>query len=180
MGYKYANRIRRGLAVAAVVFVFFTGPALSAGPAAPGAFKIGAVVSFTGTYGIFGEEIRKGVEFAVAERGGKVLGGPIQITWADDETRPQLAVQKANHLLDEGVHLLLGAVSSASTIAIMDVAKRHMVPHLVTASADDKITLPLPNGSRYTFRTSNSFGMEMRMARAAGAAARRRAGCRVP
>ena len=45
---------------------------------------------------------------------------------------------------------------------MMNITKQRKVPHLVTMSADDKITLP--GGSRYTFRTSNTLGMEQRMA----------------
>ena len=44
----------------------------------------------------------------------------------------------------------------------MNIAKQRKIPHLVTMSADDKITVP--GGSRYTFRTSNTLGMEQRMA----------------
>jgi branched-chain amino acid transport system substrate-binding protein len=128
----------------------------------PDTFKIGGVVSLSGTYGIFGEDMRKGVELAIEQRGGKVLGKPVQVVWEDDETKPQPAVQKTIRLISDGAQMIFGAVSSASTIAIMNIAKQRKVPHLVTMSADDKITVP--GGSRYTFRTSNTLGMEQRMA----------------
>lgn len=130
--------------------------------AEPERFKIGGVVSLSGTYGIFGEDMRKGVDLAIEERGGKVLGKPIQMIWEDDETKPQPAVQKTTRLISEGAQMIFGAVSSASSIAIMNITRQHKIPHLVTMSADDKITVP--NGSRYTFRTSNTLGMEQRMA----------------
>ncbi|MDF1486070.1 ABC transporter substrate-binding protein [Ramlibacter sp. H39-3-26] len=130
--------------------------------AEPATFKIGGVVSLSGTYGIFGEDMRKGVEVAIAQRGGKVLGKPIEVLWEDDETKPQPAVQKVTRLISDDVQMIFGAVSSASTIAIMNIARQRKVPHLVTMSADDKITVP--GGSRYTFRTSNTLGMEQRMA----------------
>jgi len=44
----------------------------------------------------------------------------------------------------------------------MNITKQRKIPHLVTISADDKITVP--GGSRYTFRTSNTLDMENRMA----------------
>jgi ABC-type branched-subunit amino acid transport system substrate-binding protein len=135
---------------------------MSAQAADPEVFKIGGVVSLSGTYGIFGEDMRKGVEIAIEERGGKVLGKPIQVVWEDDETKPQPAVQKATRLIADGSQMIFGAVSSASTIAVMNITKQRKIPHLVTMSADDKITVP--GGSRYTFRTSNTLGMEQRMA----------------
>lgn len=71
-------------------------------------------------------------------------------------------MQKATRLLAGGAHMIFGAVSSASTVALQSLADQRKVPLLVTISADDKITRP--NGSRYTFRTSNTLGMEIRMA----------------
>lgn len=120
----------------------------------PDKFKIGGVVSLSDPYGLLGEDMRRGVQIAIEERQGKVLGVPIEVTWEDDETKPQPAVQKATKLVSEGAHMIFGALSSASTLAIMNITKQRKIPHLVTISADDKITLP--GGSRYTFRTSNT------------------------
>lgn len=152
-----SHRLATGLGLAAVLA--FAGNAFAADP---DVFKIGGVVSLSGTYGVFGDDMRKGVELAIEQRGGKVLGKPIQVTWEDDETKPQPAVQKTTRLIADGAQMIFGAVSSASTIAIMNITKQRKIPHLVTMSADDKITLP--GGSRYTFRTSNTLGMEQRMA----------------
>jgi ABC-type branched-subunit amino acid transport system substrate-binding protein len=130
--------------------------------AKPEKFKIGGVLSLSGPYGLLGEDMRRGVQIAIEERGSKVLGTPIEVTWEDDETKPQPAVQKATKLISGGSHMIFGAISSASTLAIMNLTKQRKIPHLVTISADDKITVP--GGSRYTFRTSNNLDMENRMA----------------
>ncbi len=147
------------LGVGVLAAVLFSGPAHSA---EPDTFKIGGVVSLSGTYGVFGDDMRKGVEIAIEQRGGKVLGKPIEVTWEDDETKPQPAVQKTTRLISGGAQMIFGAVSSSSTLAIMSIVKQRKIPFLVTMSADDKITLP--HGNRYTFRTSNTLGMEQRMA----------------
>lgn len=136
-------------------------PAAPALAQEPSDFHIAAVLAFSGAYGIIGKDMRQGVEIAVAERGGKVLGKPIRISWEDDETRPQPAVQKATRLLANGAQMIFGAVGSASTLALQSLADQRKVPLLVTISADDKITRV--GGSRYTFRTSNTLGMEIRM-----------------
>ena len=127
----------------------------------PADFHIAGILAFSGAYGIIGKDMRQGVEIAVNERGGKVLGKPIRISWEDDETRPQPAVQKATRLLANGAQMIFGAVGSASTLALQSLADQRKVPLLVTISADDKITRV--GGSRYTFRTSNTLGMEIRM-----------------
>lgn len=143
---------------------------LSAGPligsyahaADPETFTIGGVLSLSGPYGILGDDMRKGAELAIEQRGGKVLGKPIKVIWADDQTKPQSAVQEASRLISGGAQMIFGAVSSASTLAIMNISKQRKIPLLVTMSADDKITVP--GGSPYLFRTSNTLGMEQRMA----------------
>ncbi|MBN8990141.1 MAG: ABC transporter substrate-binding protein [Rhizobiales bacterium] len=137
-------------------------PVTSSGAAdEPGEFHIAGILAFSGAYGIIGKDMRQGVELAIADRGGKVLGKPIRVSWEDDETKPQPAVQKATRLLAGGAQMMFGAVGSASTLALQGLADQRKIPLLATISADDKITRP--NGSRYTFRTSNTLGMEIRM-----------------
>jgi branched-chain amino acid transport system substrate-binding protein len=128
--------------------------------AEPDSFRIGGIVSFSGAYGIIGQSMRRGVEIAVQERGGKVLGKPIEAMWEDDETKPQVAVQKATRMMSSNVQMFFGAVISPSTLAIMKLAEQRKLPVLVTASADDRITGA--DKSRYAFRTSgNSYSENM-------------------
>lgn len=137
----------------------FPAPALRA--QTPDDFKVAAVLAFSGAYGLIGTDMRKGAELAVAERGGKVLGKPIVFSWEDDETKPQPAVQKATRLLGQGANMIFGAVGSASTLALQSLSTQRKVPHLVTISADDAITVR--DGAPYSFRTSNTLGMEIQM-----------------
>lgn len=125
-------------------------------------FKIGAVLPFSGPYGIIGKGMKQGAQLAIEMRGGKVLGKPVEVTWEDSETKPQPAVQKATRLISSGAQMIFGAASSASTAALQGITEQRKIPLLVTISADDKITRA--NGYRYTFRTSNTLGMEIRMA----------------
>ncbi|MZR32374.1 ABC transporter substrate-binding protein [Sneathiella litorea] len=128
----------------------------------PESFKIGAVLPFSGPYGIIGKGMKQGAQLAIEMRGGEVLGKPVEVTWEDSETKPQPAVQKATRLISSGAQMIFGAASSASTAALQGITEQRKIPLLVTISADDKITRA--NGYRYTFRTSNTLGMEIRMA----------------
>ncbi len=128
---------------------------------APEDFHIAAILAFSGAYGLIGKDMRLGAELAAAQRGGKVLGKTIRFSWEDDETKPQPAVQKATRLLSGGANMIFGAVGSASTLALQSLATQRKIPQLVTISADDVITKP--GGSRYSFRTSNTLGMEVKM-----------------
>lgn len=124
-------------------------------------FHIGALGTFSGPFGVMGESMRRGAELAAEQRGSTVLGAPIKFTWEDDETKPQVAVQKATRFASEKVHMMFAPVSSASSFAVMKVVEREKTPFLVTLSTLDDITAK--SGNPYTFRTSNTNDMEIRM-----------------
>lgn len=146
-----------GLAAATVATLLAcVGPAL-----AQDSFKIGGVLPLSGAFGIVGENMRRGAVIALEERDNKVLGKPIAVTWEDSETSTQVAVQKTTRLLSQGVHTIFGEVSSGSTLAMMKLTEQRKVPHIITLSADDRITGA--DKTRYAFRTSNSVAMENAM-----------------
>ncbi len=146
-----------GLAAATVATLLAcVGPAL-----AQDSFKIGGVLPLSGAFGIVGENMRRGAIIALDERDNKVLGKPIAVTWEDSETSTQVAVQKTTRLLSQGVHTIFGEVSSGSTLAMMKLTEQRKVPHIITLSADDRITGA--DKTRYAFRTSNSVAMENAM-----------------
>jgi len=146
--------MNRSIRLAAAVALLTAGAAAMAQQT----FKIGAVLPFSGAFGVLGQNVKRGVELAIEERGAQVLGRKIEVIWEDSETKPQVAVQKTSRLLAGGVDTLFGAASSGETIAMMPLAAQAKTPHLVTMSADDRITGA--NKTRYTFRTSNNLGME--------------------
>lgn len=127
----------------------------------PAEFAIGGLGSFTGPGGVIGESMRRGAEVAVELRGSKVLGVPIRLQWEDDETKPQVAIQKATRFTSDKVQLLFAPYSSGSTSAVAKVAERTKTPLLVTMAASDELTRT--GGNRYMFRTSNSVDMELRL-----------------
>ncbi|RJF69759.1 ABC transporter substrate-binding protein [Rhodopseudomonas palustris] len=135
-----------------------SGIALPASAQTRDKFKIAGIVSLSGAWGIIGENMRRGATIAIEERGGQVLGKPIEIVWEDTETSSQVAVQKATRALSQGVDTVFGEVSSGSTLAIMKLTGQRKVPMIVTLSADSRITGT--DGNRYTFRTSNTVPME--------------------
>lgn len=148
-------------AVAVATLMACVGPAMVGPASAQDSFKIGGVLPLSGAFGIVGENMRRGAVLALEERGNKVLGVPIAVTWEDSETSTQVAVQKTTRLLSQGVHTIFGEVSSGSTLAMMKLTEQRKVPHIITLSADDRITGA--DKTRYAFRTSNSVAMENAM-----------------
>jgi branched-chain amino acid transport system substrate-binding protein len=94
--------------------------------------KIGDLGSKVGVFEGYGKYQTMFMQMAVDELNAKggVLGHKIEMISEDDETKPAPAVRKAEKLiLQDDVKLLVGAVSSGATLAVMDVTKKHKVLH---------------------------------------------------
>jgi len=88
-----------------------------------------------GSYGVLGA--RMAVEEANA-RGG-VLGKPIEL-FMEDSVNAGVATQKAMKLIQKNkVHVLMGEISSASALAISEVAQRDKILYFNTGANSDEI-----------------------------------------
>jgi branched-chain amino acid transport system substrate-binding protein len=108
--------------------VWATAPALSQSKVV----KIGDLGSKVGVFEGYGKYQTMMMQMAVDEVNAKggVLGHKIEMISEDDETKPAPAVRKAEKLiLQDDVKLIVGAVSSGSTMAVMDVTKKHKTIH---------------------------------------------------
>jgi branched-chain amino acid transport system substrate-binding protein len=110
--------------------------ALAVGLAAPAlaqkVVKIGDLGSKVGVFEGYGKYQTMAIQLAVEELNAKggVLGHKIEVIIEDDDTKPASAVRKAEKLiLQDDVKLLVGAVSSGATLAVMDVSKKHKTLH---------------------------------------------------
>ena len=104
--------------------------ALASSP--PKVVRIGDLGSKVGVLEGYGKYQTMALTLAVEEINAKggVLGHTIEILSEDDDTKPATAVRKAETLiLRDGVKLLIGAVSSDATMAVMDVTKKHRTIH---------------------------------------------------
>lgn len=126
------------------------------------AYRIGSVQSLTGPLGSIGISVQKGTDLAIAmHKNGTVLGKPIQITWEDDETKPQVTAQKGAKVAAANPDLILGSANTPSTLALMKISEQRKIPHLITLGGGDPIT-----GSEktaYAYRTTIRLDMENRV-----------------
>ena len=116
------------LLVAVALAVFLAAPAV----AQQKGVKIGDLGSKVGVFEGYGKYQSMGIQLAVEEINAKggVLGHKIEEIAEDDDTKPAPAVRKAEKLiLQDGVKLIIGAVSSGSTMAVMDVTKKYKTIH---------------------------------------------------
>ena len=105
------------------------------------AVRIGHLTPLTGFLGQLGEYAVMGAQMAVEEAnaGGGVLGGQVQLI-TEDSVNPGTATQKAQKLIEQDqVACLVGEISSASGLAIAEVAKRSQIVYVNTGCQSDAL-----------------------------------------
>lgn len=102
--------------------------------------RIGHITPRTGFLGQIGEYGVMGAQMAIDEanaRGG-VLGRKVEVIF-EDSPNPGVAVTKATKLIErDKVDVLMGEISSASGLAISEVALRHKILYLNTGWNSDE------------------------------------------
>lgn len=115
-----------------LALVLVVGGVAPAPAQAPKVVKIGDLGSKVGVFEGYGKYQTMMIQMAVEELNAKggVLGHKIEVIIEDDETKPAPAVRKTEKLiLQDEVKLVVGAVSSGATLAMMDVSKKHKTVH---------------------------------------------------
>lgn len=144
---------RRKLLISSSVAMATTGLAMPGIIRAQSAqsIKLGHLTPLTGFLGPMGEFAVLGAKLAVEELNdaGGVLGQPIELI-TEDSVNPQTASTKAQRMLErDKVTALVGEISSASGLAISQVATRGKTVFMQTGCNSDE--LRGANCSRYMF-----------------------------
>lgn len=123
------KRLRHGLAVSgAVLPMMVAGFSLAAAQTAAvsdDVIKIGLIEDMSGVYAdITGIGAVTGAQMAVEEFGGKVLGKPIEVVYADHQNKADIGGAIARKWFDsEKVDAILDVASSSPALAALEVAK---------------------------------------------------------
>jgi branched-chain amino acid transport system substrate-binding protein len=136
--------------------------------------RLGELNSYK-TFPAFLEAYRRGMELAVDEinRGGGLLGRPVELVVRDDTGNAGDAVRVAEELVTrEKVDVLMGTFSSPVGLAVADFARQRQRLFLASEPLTDKIVWE--NGNRYTFRLRPSTYMQTAMLVPQAAALRKR------
>jgi len=114
--------------------------------------KIGTAGPFTGDQTRIGQDMKNGVELAVAEWNAKggVLGKKIVLLSEDDRHDPKEAVAVANKLVSSGVVGVIGHLNSSCTKPASRIYNEKSVPMITPASTNPEIT---KQGYNNVFRT---------------------------
>jgi branched-chain amino acid transport system substrate-binding protein len=82
--------------------------------------KIGIIATLSGPPAVLGQQLRNGFNLAVKDLNGKLGGRDVEVIVADDELKPDLAVNKARTLVDrDKVDFVVGPIFSNILAAIM-------------------------------------------------------------
>lgn len=119
--------------------------------------KIGIMTDLSGLYSyVTGRGSVEAVRLAVEDHGGKVLGRPIEVVFADEQNKADVASVLARKWFDvDGVDVVLAGGGSATTIAAINIAKEKGKTVLVAGAGSSDITgkLCTVNTTHWVFDT---------------------------
>jgi branched-chain amino acid transport system substrate-binding protein len=131
----------KGLMVGAIAAMALTAGATSA-QVSGDVVKVGVLTDMSSLYAdINGPGAVLATQMAIEDYGGKVLGKPIELVSADTQNKPDIGLSVGGKWLDvEGVDVILGASSSAVTLAVQQMADEKNTVFLVEDAASSDIT----------------------------------------
>ncbi len=109
---------------------------------------IGLVAPLTGPVAAYGDQVKNGAEAAVDQinKNGGILGEKVVVKLADDAGDPKQGVSAANQLVGDGVHYVVGPVTSGVAMAASDVfAENGVLMVTPTATSPDLTNRGLTN-----------------------------------
>jgi branched-chain amino acid transport system substrate-binding protein len=131
-----------------------TALALAAGPAMAQqkTIKIGFISTFTGPPAAIGNDMKNSLELGLDHHGRKLGGLPVEVIYADDQTKPEVGVQKTQELIDSNhVDFVVGYIWSNVLLASLKPLVDSKTMTVVTNAGASQFAGELC--SRYAFST---------------------------
>jgi branched-chain amino acid transport system substrate-binding protein len=120
--------------------------------------KIGEINPLSGRFAKQGIEIHQGIEVAVAEANtpGGINGNQLQLISRDDQSRPDVAISRAEELCSwQKVTAITGGYVDSLVGPIAAVTKKYKIPYVASASLQKELT---QHKNPYLFRVSKIQG----------------------
>ena len=104
--------------------------------------KIGILMPLTKSNAQFGINTKNGIDMYIDEinKSGGINGKKIKCIDFDDEGDPAKAVSGYNFLKDKNVSAVITGAASATSLAVVEEAKKDNMPVLITTASADGIT----------------------------------------
>ena len=139
------------------ILVLATGLLCSSLAQAAEPVKIGITTILSGPLADRGQQEQYGAQIALdrINQTGGVLGRPVEAFYADNACKPEVGVPATKRLLDEvHVPVIIGALCTPVTHAIMPVMQQAKVPLVIATSAgQDFVDASGPGGNDFAFKT---------------------------
>jgi branched-chain amino acid transport system substrate-binding protein len=116
--------------------------------------KVGVILPRSGTLGLIGQSCQKGADLAPGVI-KDLLGVDLELMNADFESNVDTARTRAERLIQEGAHVLVGPFDSGAASAIAQVAEQRGVPLVINIAAAPAIT---EQGYKFVFRNFQTAG----------------------
>jgi branched-chain amino acid transport system substrate-binding protein len=110
--------------------------------------RIGVLLPKSGLQGLIGQSCQKGADLAPVVI-KNLFGAEIELMNADTESNVDTARTRAERLIQEGAHCLVGPFDSGAAAAIAQVAEQRGVPFVINIAAAPQIT---EQGYKFVFR----------------------------
>ena len=140
-----------------VAMALAAGDAAAQGKVSDNVVRIGVLTDMSGQFSH--EEGQGGVtavKMAVEDFGGKVLGSPIEVIYADHLNKTDIAATKAREWFDTGkVDLVTGLINSAVAITVSNIARDKSRIAITNGSGTSRLTNDqcTPNSIHYPYDT---------------------------
>jgi len=110
--------------------------------------RVGVLLPRSGFQSFIGQSCQKGADLAPGVI-KEILGVDIELMNADTETNVDTARTRAERLIQEGAHVLVGPFDSGAAAAIAQVAEQRGIPFVINIAAAPQIT---EQGYKFVFR----------------------------
>ena len=111
--------------------------------------NVGILLPTSGTQAFIGQSCKLGADVGPAVLPGLGYSLPVRLMHADTETNVDVARSRAERLINEGAHVLVGAFDSGASAAIAQVCEQKGVPFIINIAAAPQLT---EQGYKFTFR----------------------------
>lgn len=155
---------KRGLLVLMLIVVLVLGACAQSsngsGKNESGNIKIGTVLPLTGPAALYGGQTLDGAKLAVKminNEGGILEGRKIELVTEDDQSKPELGVNKFKKLIEnDRVAAITGGVNSSVNMATKEIAKNRLLNVVTVSKAPDIMADRDP----YRFRLNSTNEMD--------------------
>lgn len=124
--------------------------------------RLGFISSLSGAQAPLGQSMLLGAQIAIDQVNaqGGVLGRKLDLVIRDDRARPTDATVAARELSGDGVNMVLGVVSSAVALALIEMLEQEQQILITCAAHSDRLTKE--NFNRHYFRVTDNPYMRFR------------------